>query len=212
MSTNPHFNQSGFGYNPEFDLVDQLTIEVIQACGHDIYYLPREIVNEDYFFTEDRFARFRENFPIEAYLENVDQFGGDGDFLTKFGLEMRDQATLVISRTRFQQAVPTLKRPREGDLIFFPLTSGLFEIMFVEHENPFYQHGRLYAYKLTVELFRYSQEELSTGIDDIDTIEDTLQNFNDASKDKFAKNEQLQQEGSSYIPSEFDEDNPFGNL
>lgn len=216
MATNQFFNMGiGPGNNPEYDLADALTIETIQINGFDIYYLPREIVNEDYFYTEDRFARFTENYPIEAYLENVDAFGGDGDFLSKFGLEMRDQATFVISRTRFGQVISGfsgLKRPREGDLIFFPLSGGLFEIMNVEHENPFWQHNRLYCYKLTCELFRYSQEEISTGIEDIDVVEDDNKNVNSALNDKFAKNDQIQDEASGYIPSDFDENNPFGSL
>lgn len=216
MATNQFFNQGqGTGSNPEFDLVDEMTIEAIQIHGYDVYYLPREIINEDYFYSEDRFARFTENFPIEAYLENVDQFGGDGDFLSKFGLEMRDQATFIISRTRFGQVIAAnsvLKRPREGDLIFFPLSGGLFEIMSVEHENPFWQHNRLYCYKLTCELFRYSQEEIATGIDDIDTVDADNENINSVLNDKFAKNNQIQDEASGYIPNDFDENNPFGGL
>lgn len=208
MATNQFF--ALFQSAEEQALTDELTIEVIQIHGYDVYYLPREIVNEDYFYTEDRFSRFMENFPIEAYLENVDNFGGDGDFLSKFGIEMRDQATFVVSQTRFKQAVPDLPHPREGDLIYFPLSGGLFEIMFVEHENPFFQHGKQFCYKFTCELFSYSQEEISTGIEEIDRLEDRLENVNDTSNDRFAENDNLQTEANTLI--DFDERNPFGDI
>jgi len=208
MTTNPFFDYTNAPN--EAHLTDDLTIEVIQMMGMDVYYLPRSIVNEDYFYSEDRHARFTSHHPIEAYVENVTESGGDGEVLSKFGIELRDQFTLVVSRTRFTQVVPQLKRPREGDLIYLPLTGSLLEIMFIEHENPFWQHGRLFAYKFTCELFRYNQEDLQTGLDEVDSVQVRLDNTDDTTNDKFAKNDQIQTEADSYI--DFDENNPFGKI
>ena len=137
-------------------------------------YIPRTIVNKDELFGEDTISKFEGGTQIEMYVESVDGFEGDGDFISKFGLEIRDSISLVVSKKRFVQEIAN-GRPLEGDLIYFPLTKGLFEIKFVEHENPFYQLGKLYTYKLSCELFQYSQEDLNTGWSDVDTIEDTHQ-------------------------------------
>jgi hypothetical protein len=170
MAKNPYFKHT----NNEQQIVEDLTIEAIKIHGEDMVYIPRTIVNKDELFGEDTISKFEGGTQIEMYVESVDGFEGDGDFISKFGLEIRDSISLVVSKKRFVQEIAN-GRPLEGDLIYFPLTKGLFEIKFVEHENPFYQLGKLYTYKLSCELFQYSQEDLNTGWSDVDTIEDTHQ-------------------------------------
>ena len=132
---------------------------------------------------KDRLSKFTSSFPIEAYFENVDSLDGQGAFIQKFGLMMEQSATLVVARRRWEQLVGRFgvtiipSRPCEGDLLYFPLTKGLFEIKFVKHQDPFYQLGKLYVYKLQVELFQYSSENIDTGIAEVDAFE-TLKTFN----------------------------------
>ena len=172
MATNSFFH-----HKPgEQNLAEDLTIEAIKIHGKDVVYLPRTSVNIDQLFGEDTVSKFDDGYPVEMYIESIDGFGGDGDFISKFGLEIRDTVDLVVSKKRFIQET-SLARPKEGDLIFLPLSNGLFEIKFVEHENPFYQAGKLYTYKLSCELFQYSQEDLDTGFSDIDKIETDRQEF-----------------------------------
>jgi hypothetical protein len=145
-------------------------------------YIPRTLVSKDEILGEDRLSKFTSSFPIEMYFENVDSLDGQGAFIQKFGLMMEQSATLVVARRRWDQLVgrygqtiiPT--RPCEGDLIYFPLTKGLFEIKFVKHQDPFYQLGKLYVYKLQIELFQYASENIDTGIREIDAFE-TLKTF-----------------------------------
>lgn len=172
MAKNPYFKHT----NNEQQIVEDLTIEAIKIHGEDMVYIPRTLVNKDELFGEDTISKFEGGTQIEMYVESVDGFEGDGDFISKFGLEIRDSISLVVSKKRFTQEVAS-SRPLEGDLIYFPLTKGLFEIKFVEHENPFYQLGKLYTYKLSCELFQYSQEDLETGWSDIDDIETSHQDL-----------------------------------
>jgi hypothetical protein len=140
-------------------------------------YIPRTLVSKDDILGEDRLSEFTSAFPIEMYFENVDSFAGQGAFIQKFGLMIEQTATLVVARRRWEQfigrygvtTIPT--RPNEGDLIYFPLSKGLFEIKFVAHQDPFYQLGKLYVYKLQVELFQYASEAIDTGNKDIDVFE-----------------------------------------
>ena len=174
MATNSYFNRQ----SSEQDVVEQLTIETIKIHGFDMYYIPRTLVNEDTLFGEDTLSKFEEAVPIEMYIESVDGFEGEGDFISKFGLQIKDSVSLIVSKKRFQaQLNHVVGRPQEGDLIYLPLTQGLFEIKFVEHENPFYQLGKLYTYKLSCELFTYSQEQIDTGVDSIDSLEDNRKEF-----------------------------------
>jgi hypothetical protein len=135
------------------------------------------LVSKDNVLGEDRLSQFKTAFPIEMYFENVDSFGGQGAFIQKFGLMIEQSATLVVARRRWEQLVGRYgqtqipSRPNEGDLIYFPLTGSLFELKFVQHQDPFYQLGKLYVYKLQVELFQYSSERIDTGIAEIDTFE-----------------------------------------
>lgn len=176
MSKNPYFNHQ----QSEKSLVEDLTIESIKIHGYDMVYIPRTLVGEDNIFGEDAISKFTDGNVIEMYIDNIDGFQGEGDFLSKFGLEIRDSVDLIVSKKRFNEALrykSDIIRPREGDLIYFPLSKGLFEIKFVEHENPFYQLGSLYTYKLSCELFTYSQETLDTGYSDVDTVEDTMNQY-----------------------------------
>lgn len=181
MATNFYF-QSGIpgGRIGEQRLMEDLIIESIKIYGFDLYYMPRTEVNPDSLFEDDTIARFENAIPLEAYLENVDGFGGDGELMSKFGIEIRDTATFVMARSRWNDVVGAGRsnylqlpsRPSEGDLLYFPLTRSYFEIKKVETHDPFYQLGKLYVYKLQCELWQYSSEELNTDIAEIDELED----------------------------------------
>jgi len=222
VPTNKYFNN--FNYGREQDLLEDLIVESIKVYGHEMKYLPRTLVEEDELFGEAKLSKFEDSVPVEMYIKNVEGFEGEGDFLSKFGVEIRDQMTFTMSRRRFDQirggeslqtevgyqiqaesantdspsrqfltdnanvdgimlesGTPgsnnytiTSNRPNEGDLIYFPLTDKLFEIKFVEHEEVFYQMGRLQTYDLRCELFQYSSERIDTGDSAIDVIEDEL--------------------------------------
>ena len=177
MAINPYFKK----YSGDASIIEDLTIETIKAMGHDFIYIPRTLVNVDELFGEDTLSKFDDGYELEMYIQNTDGFEGEGDILTKFGLEIRDRMTLVLSKSRFEKVVGLhegeITKPREGDLVYFPLSKTLFEINFVEHENPFYQLGKLYTYVLTCEVFTYSQEDIDTGITDIDNVEAERQYF-----------------------------------
>ena len=170
------------GRTSEQRLVENLITESIKIYGFDVYYLPRTEVNEDTFFADDVLSKFDNALPLEMYLENVDGFGGDGELMSKFGIELRESATFVLVRGRWADVVgkgrsnliPLPNRPAEGDLIYLPLTRSYFEIKKVETKDPFYQLGKLYVYKLYCELYQYSSERFDTGVAEIDAIEDQL--------------------------------------
>ena len=181
MSTvNVYFSQ---GTRNEQYLVEDLIIESLKIYGQEFFYIPRTLVSKDEILGEDRLSQFKTSFPIEMYFENVDSLDGQGAFIQKFGLMMEQSATLVVARRRWDQLVGRYgqtqlpNRPNEGDLLYFPLTKGLFEIKFVQHQDPFYQLGKLYVYKLQVELFQYSSEQIDTGIKEVDAFE-SLKTFN----------------------------------
>jgi hypothetical protein len=180
--TNLYFNN--YAHTMEQRLIEDLIIESIKIYGIEVCYLPRTVVNEDYLFGEDNLSEYEHAYGLEAYIKNVDGFEGDGDFLSKFGLEIRDEMTLTISQRRFTEEVPRdytspndtgdhTGRPTEGDLVYFPLTGKLYEVKFVEHEAIFYQMGALQTYDLRLELFQYSHEKFDTGVAAIDNIETT---------------------------------------
>ena len=179
MPTNVYFTQ---GTRNEQYLVEDLIIESLKIYGQEFFYIPRTLVSKDEILGEDRLSEFKSSFPIEMYFENIDSFDGQGQFIQKFGLMVEQSATLVVARRRWDQLVgrygqtiiPT--RPCEGDLIYFPLSKGLFEIKFVKHQDPFYQLGKLYVYKLQVELFQYASERIDTGVPEVDVFE-SLQTF-----------------------------------
>lgn len=174
MATNVYFSR---GAKSEQDLYEDLIIESLKIYGQDVYYLPREIVSEDLLLGEDDPSKFEEAHKIEMYIENTEGFAGEGDLFTKFGIQIRDQATFIVARRRWRTTVGdvsnvvTIDRPREGDLIYLPLSQSLFQIMHVEHESPFYQLKNLPTFKMQCELFEYTGEDFDTNIDEIDDID-----------------------------------------
>lgn len=217
MATNPYFTQ---GTNTEQDLIEDIIIESLKIYGQDLFYIPRTYVNKDDIFGEDRLSTFDHAYPIEMYFDNVTGFAGQGAIIQKFGLMMEQSATLTVARKRWSELIGSTgntilpNRPAEGDLLYFPLTKGLFEIKFVKHQEPFYQLGKLYTYKLDVELFQYSSERISTGITDIDNFEslkslDTAINPNMEGAEGFAVNQSFKDEAAGNL---FDESNPFGEV
>jgi len=178
MPTNFYFNNfPQHQITSEQLLVEDLVIEAMQIHGMDVYYLPQTSRDQvDMLYGEDTLKEFRTAYGIEMYLENVSGMDGEGDFISKFGLEIRDEVTLLMSRRRFASLGSSLVRPREGDLIYIPLLRNFFEITFVEHENNqamFYTLGRgrggnVYVYALKLKQFVFSEEIISTGVDEID--------------------------------------------
>jgi len=172
---NPFFQQ---GSSSEQNLIQDLINEQLRMYGVEVYYMPREYVNENTIIKEVIESQFGNASPIEAYLENYEGYADNTTLLTKFGIQSTQEINLVISQDRFEFYLePLIKntsntklstRPKEGDLIYFPLGDRLFEIKFVEHEKPFYQLQKNYTYTLKCELFRYSDEVIDTGIDEID--------------------------------------------
>ena len=283
MATNKYFNN--FDYAREQDLVEDLTIESIKIYGHNVKYLPKTISGIDHLFGEDKLLKYETAADVEMYVKNVEGFEGEGEFMSKFGVQLNDQLTLTVARKRFDQIrteklttevgynylqesantdAPsrqfltgnnhtesiiletgttgvnaysiTANRPQEGDLVFFPLVNKIFEIKFVEHEDIFYQTGRLQSYDLRCELFKYSSEQIRTGNTEIDSTEtagtlDTLlyellledgnklleeegdsivQEYQLFTQDTGANNSFFQSEGESII--DFSERNPFSEV
>ena len=179
-TTNVYFSH---GTRNEQYLIEDLIIESLKIYGQEYFYIPRTLISKYEILGEDRLSQFKSSFPIEMYFENVDALDGQGAFIQKFGLMIEQSATLVVARRRWEQLVGRYgqtiipNRPCEGDLIYFPLTKGLFEIKFVKHQDPFYQLGKLYVYKLQVELFQYASEQIDTGIAAVDAFE-TLKTYN----------------------------------
>jgi len=182
MALNPFFLQ---GTQSEQRLVQDIINEHLRFHGVEVTYIPRKYVNTKTILEEVQSSKFDDNFSIEAYLNNYDGYSGAGDILTKFGVSVRDELILTISKERFEDFIapfmagiddgtstselPTPTRPREGDLIYFPLGQRLFEVKYVEHENPFFQLGKNYVYELKCELFELEDEILDTSIQEIDT-------------------------------------------
>ena len=283
MATNQYFNN--FAYAREQDLVEDLTIEAIKIYGHNVKYLPKTISGIDHLFGEDKLLKYETAADVEMYIKNVEGFEGEGEFMSKFGVQLNDQLTLTVARKRFDQIrteklttevgynylqesantdAPsrqfltgnnetesiiletgttgvnsysiTANRPQEGDLVFFPLVNKIFEIKYVEHEDIFYQTGRLQSYDLRCELFKYSSEQIRTGNTSIDSVEtdgtlDTLlyqmlledgdnlleeegdsiiQEFQLFTQDAGANNSFFESEGDSII--DFSERNPFSEV
>ena len=182
MALNPFFLG---GTASEQRLVQDLVNEHLRFHGVEVIYIPRKYVNRKTILEEVQTSKFDDNFALEAYVNNFDGYSGAGDILTKFGVSVRDELMLTVSKERFEDFIapfmagqddgtdtselPTSTRPREGDLVYFPLGQRLFEIKFVEHEDPFYQLGKNYVYMLKCELFEYEDELIDTTIAEVDT-------------------------------------------
>ena len=178
MALNPFFQQGSSG---ERSLVQSLINEQLKMYGVDIHYMPRKYVSESTILKEVTQSKFDDAYPLEAYIDNFDGYGDNPTMLSKFGIQATNEVTLIISKERFETYIsPLMKneeniklstRPKEGDLIYFPLGDRIFEIKYVEHEKPFYVLKDTYVYELRCELFRYEDEVIDTGVEEID---DTL--------------------------------------
>jgi len=182
MALNPYFLQ---GAQSEQRLTQDLINEHLKMFGVEVTYIPRKFVGTDNILNEVESSKFDDNFAIEAYVNTYEGYSGAGDVLTKFGMSLRDEVVLTISKERYEDfiapfmaglddgtddsIVPLTSRPKEGDLVYFPLGGRLFEVKFVEHEDPFYQLGKNYVYQLKCELFEYEDEVIDTSIAEIDT-------------------------------------------
>ncbi len=174
MATNHYFNHYGTN-TAEQRLLENIIIESIKVYGIDLNYMPRTLVNEDKLFGDDRSSQFNSSKTIEMYIKNVDGFEGEGTFVSNFGLEVKDQITLTVAKRRWEELAfegsGRDKEPKAGDLIYFPLTDGLFTVLGVTDTNTFFQTGALQTFDLTCELFTYGDEKIDTGIEEIDDIE-----------------------------------------
>ena len=174
MPTNVYFDT---GTKPEQNLYEDLIIEQLRIYGQDCYYIPRNMVSEDKVFGEDSLSKFEDAYMVEMYVDNIDGYEGEKELMSKFGLDIQDDATFTVARRRWEQFVTVdnnlvvSSRPNEGDLVYWPKGSKLFEITFVDHDDPFYQVHNLPTYKLKCKTFEYGSEDLDTGIAEIDAIE-----------------------------------------
>ena len=203
----------------EQQLIEDLVIESIRIHGVDLWYMPRTLGAKDDLLNEDDLPIFNNAYMMETYVKSVDGFEGEGDFLSKFGLQIRDSMTLTVAQRVFHQEVASYDsqvetRPKEGDLIYFPLNDKIFEVMHVEHEAIFYQMGSLQTYDLRCELFEFSNERFATGYDFIDlkwADRRTTSNAavaNVESVDTVADNFTIETEAAAIL--DFSESNPFG--
>jgi hypothetical protein len=172
VATNFFFNN--FQSSQEQLLLENLIIEAIRIYGQDMYYIPRKLNNYDSIYGADDQSSYEIAYPIEIYIKSVDGFQGDGNFMSKFGIEIRDQVIFSVAQKRFTEEVEafnTQVRPNEGDLIYFPLNKKCFQVKFVNKFEMYYQLGALQTWEMTCELFEYSNEIFSTGIPENDNIQ-----------------------------------------
>lgn len=175
MPLNNYFNN--IGASSEQTLLDDLTVESINIHGSNMFYIPRILVTPDVVYGESSIVSFNSAHMFPVYIESVDGFSGEGNFMQRFGLEIRDQVTLTVAVKTFQDEVAAeetdivLTRPREGDLIYFPMHHRAFQILFVDKFQMFYPLGSLHTWKMVCELFEYSSERFRTGIVEIDELE-----------------------------------------
>jgi Virus neck protein len=172
MATNFFFNN--FQASQEQLLLEDLVIEAIKIYGHDVYYLPRKLNNYDDVYGADDISSYESSYPVEMYIKSIDGFTGDGEFLSKFGVEIRNQVVFSIARRRFNDDVGEFTsqvRPNEGDIIYFPLNQRSFIIRFVNKYEMFYQLGALQTWEMTCDVFEYSGESFNTGIPEVDIIQ-----------------------------------------
>jgi hypothetical protein len=220
MATNFYF--SNFTNSGEQNLIEDLIIESIRIFGQDVWYLPRTLGAVDDLLNEDDLSIFNKAYMVEMYIKNVDGFEGEGDFLSKFGLQIRDSITFTMSQRKFLQDVALydeMVRPNEGDLIYFPLNRKLFELKHVEHESIFYQMGALQTYDLKCDLFEFSNERFATGVLEIDTLLNAYRTTGVNANTAVANVESLSLLGADNFTIEtiadsildFSESNPFGD-
>ena len=201
-----NFNNYG-----EQDLIESLVVESISIYGHTVYYLPRTLVTKDDIYGEDKLSTYNEVFEFDMYIKTFDSYEGDGQFLSKFNLEVRDSATFSIARRSFGNEIaaqrPDIQRPREGDLVYSTMMKKMFVIKYVNQTAIFYQMGELQIWDISCDVWEYSNERFSTGNAEIDAIEEkysvanvTNDNAYEAAMlDVFATNQEFQQEGAGII-------------
>lgn len=221
---NPYLSGKLTGYAPTQDLYESLIIENIQISGLDVVYIPRTISAEfDQIFGEDVLSSFDTHAIIEMYLADINSYGGESEVLSKFGMEIRDTATFVVSRKRYGEVVVPIVpndrneavkwRPNEGDLIYMPVSKSLMEIKFVEDEFPgFYQLGKKYVWSLRCELMQLNNEKFNTGVDEVDLTfnanVDRL-NFNILTEDGYSL---LTEDGGCILLEEYTEGTPYTDI
>lgn len=159
----------------EVDLTDDLTVEIIQNWGQTFHYIPRTMLEEDVIWGEDKDAKFEKATEIEMLVETVEGFGGDGDYLSMYGVEIKDTAIVVVSKTRWREEFPDSDAPKEGDLLYDPMTQGLFQINHVLNDEPFFMLGQNYSFKLKIEKYEYGFENMETGVPEVDNLNDLFQ-------------------------------------
>jgi hypothetical protein len=214
MATNQYFNH--YTATNEQALVENTIIEMIKIKGFDVKYIPRAYTNQDYLTGDSIDENYTNAFDIEMYLESVDSFGGDTMLMSKFGLNIEDSATLVVSKKRFAEEIANndidLEYPLMGDLLYMPMSKSLLEIEHVETEEPFYQLGKNYVYKLKVHLFTYTHQDFNTGVADVDNfvVGIDLNGDDDLTKDVFGDNVENTVEAKEFI--DLSVDNPFINF
>lgn len=207
-------------YGNQNIILDKLNHEALEVQSVKANYLSRQLVAKDDILGEDRLSEFRDQYPIDIYIESNMGYDGQNSFASKFGLQIDSSATFVISRRGWDLAVGRFgttvlpNRPAEGDLIYVPMLKGLFEIDFVNHQSPFYQLGDFYTYKMNVSLFRYSSEKIDTGLNQIDAVEDAhtadvIKRPDIDTLQRGADNNKFRQRADSLV---LDRDNPFGDI
>ena len=207
----PNLFFNNFDSYSEQSLVEDLVTECLSMFGHTVYYLPRTLVKKDEIWAEDSLSYYQSSYAFDMYIKSYDSYEGDGTFLSKFNLEVRDQITFTVARRLFGNEIaterPDIQRPREGDLVYSTMMKRIFVIKYVNNTAVFYQMGDLQVWDIVCEVWEYSNERFSTGVDEIDHIETkySISNvysntaYETAMSDVFAQNQEFQEEGASVI-------------
>lgn len=212
---------NNFNSYAEQNLIEDLINESLSIYGHTVFYLPRTLVKKDDIYGEDTLSYYNEAYEFDMYIKSYDSYEGDGTFLSKFNLEIRDQITLTVARRTFGNEIsaerPDIQRPREGDLVYSTMMKRIFVIKYVNNSAIFYQMGDLQTWDLVCEVWEYSNERFSTGNTEIDQIQEQYSvanvfdddKYEEAMNDVFATNKEFQDEGNGII--DWSETDPFSN-
>jgi hypothetical protein len=207
----PNLFFNNFDSYSEQSLVEDLVTECLSMFGHTVYYLPRTLVKKDEIWAEDSLSYYQSAYAFDMYIKSYDSYEGDGTFLSKFNLEVRDQITFTVARRLFGNEIaterPDIQRPREGDLVYSTMLKRIFVIKYVNNNAIFYQMGDLQVWDIVCDVWEYSNERFSTGVDEIDSIETkySISNvysntaYETAMSDVFAQNQEFQEQGASII-------------